>query len=117
MFVEPEEPEEKEAEEDPRATSSGGDLQPPAPPAPRLSWSAPLKTPLGMEKKVPTWVTCGSLGLGGTAAISVCPFTTEGLGPEDENAEECSMPSYHRWWIPPPMADNMVRVPVAPGCV
>ena len=28
-----------------------------------------------------------------------------------------SMPWYHRWWIPPPMADNMVRVPVAPDCV
>ena len=35
MFVEPEEPEEAEAEEDPPATSSGSDLQPPAPPAPR----------------------------------------------------------------------------------
>ena len=44
------------------------------------------------------------------------PFTTEGLGPEDENAEQCSMPWYHHWWIPPPMADNMVRIPVAPGC-
>ena len=53
----------------------------------------------------------------GTAAMSVCPFTTEGLGPEDENAEQCAMPWYHRWWIPPPMADNMVRVPVAPSCV
>ena len=28
----------------------------------------------------------------GTAAISVCPFTMEGLGPEEENAEQCSMP-------------------------
>ena len=27
------------------------------------------------------------------------------------------MPWYHRWWIPPPMADKMVRVPVAPGCI
>ena len=53
----------------------------------------------------------------GTAAISVCPFTTEGPGPEDENAEQCSMPRYNRWGIPPPMADNMVRVPVAPGGV
>ena len=52
----------------------------------------------------------------GTAAISVHPFTTEGLGPEDVNAEQCSMPWYPRWWIPPPMADNMVRVPAAPGC-
>ena len=33
MFVEPEEPEVGEAEEDPPATSSGSDLQPPAPPA------------------------------------------------------------------------------------
>ena len=41
----------------------------------------------------------------------------EGLGPEEENAEQCSMPRWYRWWIPPPMADNMVRVPVAPGCV
>ena len=118
MFVEPEGPEEEEPEEDPPATSSGSDLQPPAPPAPRLSWSAPLKTPPGMEKKVPymgdVWVIGTRVG---TAAISVCPFTTDGLGPEDENAEECSMPWYHRWWIPPPMADNMVRVPVAPGCV
>ena len=31
MYVEPEEPEEAEAEEDPPATSSGSDLQPPAP--------------------------------------------------------------------------------------
>ena len=41
----------------------------------------------------------------------------EGLGPEEENAEQCSMPWYHQWWIPPPMADNMVRVPVAPICI
>ena len=53
MFVEPEEPEEEEAEEDPPATSFGTDLQPRAPPAPRFSSSAPLKTPPGMEKKVP----------------------------------------------------------------
>ena len=52
MFVEPEEPEEAEAEEDPPATSSGSALQPPAPPPPRLSWSAPLKTPPGLERKV-----------------------------------------------------------------
>ena len=52
MFVEPEVPEVGEAEEDPPATSSGSDLQPPAPPAPQLSWSAPLKTPPGKEKKV-----------------------------------------------------------------
>ena len=71
-----------------------------------------------MEKKVPYMGDVWVIGTGvGTAAISVCPFTTEGLGPEDENAEQCSMPWYHRWWIPPPMADNMVRVPVAPGCV
>ena len=47
----------------------------------------------------------------------VCPFTMEGLGPKEENAEQCLMPWYHRWWIPPPMADKMVRVPVAPGCI
>ena len=41
----------------------------------------------------------------------------EGLGPEEENAKQCSMPWYKRWWIPPPMADNMVRVPVAPGSI
>ena len=71
-----------------------------------------------MEKKVPYMGDVWVIGTGvGTAAISVCPFTTEGLGPEDENAEQCSMPWYHRWWILPPMADNMVRVPVAPGCV
>ena len=114
----PEEPEEEEAEEDPPAASSGSDLQPPAPPTPRLSWLAPLKTPRGMEKKVPYMGEVWVIGTGvGTAAISVCPFTTEGLGLEDENAEECSMPWYHRWWIPPPMADNMVRVHVAPGFV
>ena len=118
MFAEPEEPEEEEAEEDPPATSSGSDLQPPAPPAPRLSWSALLKTPPGMEKKFPYMGDLWVIGTGvGTAAISVCPFTTEGLGPEDKKPEECSMPWYHRWWIPSPMADNMVRVPVAPGCV
>ena len=53
MFVEPEVPQVGEAEEDPPATSYGSDLQPPAPPAPRLIWSAPQKTPPGMEKKVP----------------------------------------------------------------
>ena len=58
---------------------------------------------------IETWVE--------NAAISVCPFTMEGLGPAEENAEQCSMPSYHRWWIPPPMADKMVRVPVALGCI
>ena len=56
-----------------------------------------------------TWV--------GNAAISGCPLTMEGLGPQEENAEHCSMPWYHRWWIPPPMADKMVRVPVAPGWI
>ena len=71
-----------------------------------------------MEKKVPYMGDVWVIGTGvGTTAISVCQFTTEGLGPEDENAEQFSMPWYHRWWIPPPMADNMVRVPVAPGCV
>ena len=50
-------------------------------------------------------------------SLSVCPFTMEGLGPEEENVEQCSMPWYHRWWIPPPMADKIVRVPVAPGCI
>ena len=39
MFVEPEEPEVAEAQEDPPATSSGSDLQPPAPLPPTLSWS------------------------------------------------------------------------------
>ena len=103
-----------DAEEDPPATSSGSDLQPPAPIAPRLSWSAPLKTPLGLERKVPYMGDACVIGTGvGTAALSVCPFTTEGLGPEDENAEQCSMPWYHRWWMPPPMADNMVAL----GCV
>ena len=52
-FVEPKELEAEEAEEDPAATSSGSDLQPPAPPAPRLSWWVPLKTTPGMEEKVP----------------------------------------------------------------
>ena len=53
MFVEPEVREVGEVEEDPHANSSGSDLQPLAPLAPRLSWSAPLKTPLWMEKMVP----------------------------------------------------------------
>ena len=118
LFVEPEEPEKEAAEEDPPATSSGSDLQPPAPPPPRLSWLAPLKTPPGMEKKVPYMGDVWVIGTGvGTAAISVCPFTTERLGAEEKNAEECSMPWYQRWWIPPPMADDVVQVPVAPGCV
>ena len=38
MFVEPEVPEVGEAEEDPPATSSGTDLQPLAPLAPKFSW-------------------------------------------------------------------------------
>ena len=67
-----------EAHEDAPATSSGSDLQPPAPRAPRLSWSAPLKTPPGMEKMVPytgdVWVTGTGLGNG---AISVCSFTID----------------------------------------
>ena len=118
MFVDPEVPEVGEAEEDPTATSSGSDLQPPAPPAPRLTCSAPLKTPPGMEKKVPYMGDVWAIGTGvGTAAIGVCPFTMEGLRPEEENAEQCSMPRYHRWSIPPPMADDMVRVPVAPSCI
>ena len=118
MFVEPEVPEVGEAEEDPPATSSGNDLQPPAPPAPRFSWSAPLKTPPGMAKKVPYMGDGLVIGTGvGNTAISVCPFMMEGLGPEEENAKQYSMPWYHRWWTPPPMADNMVRVPVAPGCM
>ena len=71
-----------------------------------------------MEKKVAYMGDVWVIGTGvGTAAISVTPFTTEGLGPEDENAEQCSMPCYHRSWIPPPMADNMVQVPVAPECI
>ena len=53
----------------------------------------------------------------GNTAISACPITMEGLGPEEENAEQCSMPCYHRWWIPAPMADKMVGVPVAPGYI
>ena len=98
MFVEPEVPKVGEAEEDPPATSSGSDLQPPAPPAPRLSWSAPLKTPPGMEKMVPYMGDMWVIGTGfGNAAISVCPFTMEVLGPEEENAEQCSMPWYHQW--------------------
>ena len=117
MFVEPEKPEVANAEEDPPATSSGSDLQPRAPLAPRLSWPAPLKTPPGLERKVPYMGNVWVIGTGvGTAAISVCPFTTEGPGPEDEKAEQCSMPWYHCWWGPPPTPDNMVRVPVAPGC-
>ena len=98
MFVELEEPEVAEAEEDPPATSSGSDLQPLAPLAPRLSWSAPLKTPPRLERKVPYMGNVWIIGTGvGTATISVCRFTTEGLGPEDENAEQCSIPWYHRW--------------------
>ena len=42
MFVEPQVPRVGEAEEDPPATSSGSDLQPSAPPVPRLRRSAPL---------------------------------------------------------------------------
>ena len=118
MFVEPEELEVAEVEEDPPATSSSSDLEPPAAPAPRLSWAAPLKMPPGMEKKVPymgdVWVTGTRLG---TAAISLCSFTTEGLAPGDENAEQWSMSWYHRCWILLPMEGTMVRVPVAPGCV
>ena len=53
----------------------------------------------------------------GTAAISVCPFRIQRQGPEEEKAENRSMPWYHWWWISPPMADNMVPVPVSPGCV
>ena len=118
MFFERKVCEAGKAEEDPPATSLGSALQPRPPPAPRLSWSAPPKMPPGMEKKVPYMGDVWVIGTGaGTAPISVCPFTTEVQGPEDENAEQCSMPWYHRWWIPPPMADNMVRVPVAPGCV
>ena len=46
-----------------------------------------MKTPLGLERKVPYMDDVWVIGIGvGTAAISVCPFTTEGLGPEDENA-------------------------------
>ena len=121
MFVAPEVPEVGEAEKDPPpplATSSGSDLQPLAPPAPQLSWSAPLKTPPGMEKMVPYMGDVWVIGTGvGNAAISLCPFTMEGLGLEEENAEQCSMPWYHRWWIPPPMADKMLRVPVSPCCI
>ena len=69
-----------------------------------------------MQKMIPymgdTWI----IGIGVlNAAISVCPFTMEGFGPEEKNAEQCWMPWYHRWWIPPLVADKMVRVPVAPG--
>ena len=45
----------------------------------------------------------------------MCPFTMEGPGPEEKKAEQCSMPWYHRWWIPPPMGDKMVRVSVPSG--
>ena len=98
MFAEPEVPEVGQAEEHPPATCAGSDLQPPAPPAPTtpttwLSWSAPLKTPPGTEKKVPCMGDVWVIATGdGTAAISVCPFTMKGLGPEEENAEQCSMP-------------------------
>ena len=93
MFVEPEALEVGEAEEDPPATSSGSDLQPPAPPAPRLSWLAPLKTPPWMEKMVLYMGDVRVIGTRvGTAAISACPFMMEGLVPEEENAEQCSMP-------------------------
>ena len=51
------------------------------------------------------------------AAISLCPFTMGGLSSDEENTGECSMPWYHWWWIPPPLADNFVRVPVSPGCL
>ena len=78
MFVDPEIPEVRMAEVDPRATSSGSDLQPPAPTAPRLSWSAPLKTPPGMEKMLPYMGDVWVIGAGvGNGAISVCPFTME----------------------------------------
>ena len=71
-----------------------------------------------MEKKVPYMGDVRVIGSGvGAAAISVCPFTMEGLGPEEENAERCSMHWYHWWWIAPPMVDNMVLLPVSPGCV
>ena len=54
----------------------------------------------------------------GNASISVCPFTIEGLGLEEDNAEQCLMPWYYWWWrIPPPGADKMVRFPVAPGYI
>ena len=70
MFVEPEEPE--VAEVDSPATSWGSDLQPPAPPAPRLRWLVPLKTPPCMEKKVPYMGDVWVIGTGvGTAASSV----------------------------------------------
>ena len=35
----------------------------------------------------------------GDTAISVCPFTKEGLGPEEENTDQCLMLYYHGWWI------------------
>ena len=41
----------------------------------------------------------------------------EGLGPKEEKAEQCLMSRCHRRWIPPPIADKKVRVPIAPGCV
>ena len=73
MFVEPEAPKVGEAEVDPPATSSGSDLQPPAAPAPQLSWSAPLKTPTGMEKMVPYMADVWVIGTGvGNAAIREC---------------------------------------------
>ena len=123
MFVEPKELEEEEAEEDPPATSWGSDLQPPAPPAPRLSWSAPLKTPPGMENKVPTWVMCGSLGLGlGPLPLACAHSQRRNWGrrlrmPRSAHALVPPIPPPISPRIPPPMADNMVRVPVTPGCV
>ena len=121
MFVELAEPVDdvREAEEDPPATSLGSDLQPPAPPAPRLSWSAPLKTPPGMEKTVPYIDDVWVIGTGvGNAVISVCPFTMEGLGPQEENAEQCSMPYVVPLVVDPPSHGGQDGAgPRHPGCI
>ena len=44
-------------------------------------------------------------------------FIIEVLGLEEENVQQRSMPWYYQWWIPPPMADKMVRLSIAPACM
>ena len=126
MFVEPEVPEVGEAEEDPPATYSGSDLQPPAPPAPRLSWLEPLKTPPGMEKKVPYMGDVWVIGTGvRTAAIGVCPFTRRDLGQRRRMPSSARCPGtvgggsplpWRTTWCgsrSPPAASTLGFVPVA----